>query len=539
MSLIMRNSGRRWNNGVIPFKFDTSVNTALQNAITQAQQFWQATTPLRFIPQTNEADFISFRGVSSKPSCSSPVGRQGGKQEITCASANTGPICHEIGHAIGLYHEHQRQDRDASMAISAAAIAQQPQNFARLDGELMVGPYDLFSVMHYEWSTATSQQPLTKITPFGPAVRPALTQPSAGDASGVRYMYGIVPNRTPIAALRRNSNHMELWVVGDDSVVRGAWFDGAWQTWYQFFGRTFPQRGHLAALGRHSGHMELFGIGTDAQLHGIWWDGQWHEWYTLGAPAIPGLPPGTSALTPGAPLAVRSRFNDHMEVWIVGADRQVHGIWWDGSTWQGWYTLAGALFPPGAPLAVHTRNDDHMEIWGIDETGTLRGNWWDGSWHSWYALPTPVASFNLRPGGHLAVLGRNDDHMEIWSIGGDDRLHGIWWDGNWQNWYTLNGPVSFPPGAPLVALSRNDDHMEVWAVTDSDRLQGIWWDGNWQSWYVVDPMPVLRGTPLAVLSRNDDHMEVWAVAPEGAPPDDVGVQGVWWDGQWHPFFRVI
>ena len=532
MSLIVRDSGLRWINGVIPFKFHMLVNMPLQNAITQAHQAWEAVTPVRFVPQTNESDFILYRNVPGAPRCSSAAGRKGGAQELKCNNGFTlNVLVHEIGHALGLHHEHQRQDRDASMAVSAAAIAQRPQDFARRDGEQMVGPYDLTSVMHYAWSTAASQQPLSKITPFGPAVWPNPNQPSAGDAEGVRFMYGIVPDRTPIAALRRHDEHMELWVVGGDGVVRGAWFDGMWRTWYQLPERTFPQRGRLAVLGRHRDHMELFGVGTDGQLHGIWWDGQWHEWYTLGAPTTAGLPPG-------APLAVRSRFRDHMEVWVVAADRQVHGIWWDGSTWQGWYTLPGALFPAGAPLAVHTRHDDHMEIWGVDESGILRGNWWNGSWQGWYPLPTPSGGFSLVPGGNVAMLGRNDDHMEVWSIGGDDQLHGTWWDGDWHDWYTLDGPVSFPPGGPLVALSRNDDHMEVWAVTDADRLQGIWWDGSWHQWYLVDQTAVARGTPLAALSRNDDHMEVWCVAPAGAQPDDVGVQGVWWDGQWHPFFRV-
>jgi hypothetical protein len=61
-------------------------------------------------------------------------------------------------------------------------------------------------------------------------------------------MYGIVPDRTPIAVLQRHDEHMELWVVGGDGIVRGAWFDGMWRTWYQLPERTFPQRGHLAVL---------------------------------------------------------------------------------------------------------------------------------------------------------------------------------------------------------------------------------------------------------------------------------------------------
>jgi hypothetical protein len=350
-----------------------------------------------------------------------------------------------------------------------------------------------------------------------------------------------VLDRTPIASLRRHDDHMELWVVDAFGVARGNWWDGNWHAWYSLPhpNTKFPPRGHLAVLGRHDDHMELFGIGQDGQLYGIWWDGEWRNWFMLGAPTILGLPLGTPALPPGAPLAVRSRFTDHMEVWVVGADGQVHSVWWNGTAWQSWHTLPGAQFDVGAPLAVHCRNDDHMEIWGIDVNGTLRGNWWNGSWQGWYALPTPPGSFSLKQGGNLAVLGRNDDHMEVWSIGADDRLHGIWWDGSWHDWYTLDGPVSFPSGAPLVALSRNDDHMEVWAVGEGNRLHGVWWNGSWNPWYTLNSTPVPRMTPLAALSRNDNHMEVWCVAPDDHPQSLIRtVHGVWWDGSWKPFYRL-
>jgi hypothetical protein len=227
-----------------------------------------------------------------------------------------------------------------------------------------------------------------------------------------------------------------------------------------------------------------------------------------------------------------------MQIWVVAADGQVHSTWWDGTNWQGWHALPGATFPAGAPLAVHCRHDDHMEIWGIDGTGTLRGNWWNGNWNGWYPLPTPAGGFGLVPGGHLAMLGRYEDHMELWSIGTDDQLHGVWWDGNWQPWYTLPGPFSFPPGAPLSPLSRNDDYMEVWCAGNDDRLHGVWWNGSWEPWYTVGPLPIAERTPIATLSRNDDHMEVWCVAPDDPRPFMRTVHGVWWNGSWNPFYRL-
>src|SRR5262249_49787769 len=171
------------------------------------------------------------------------------------------------------------------------------------------------------------------------------------------------------------------------------------------------------------------------------------------------------ALTPGTALAARSRIESHIEVWVVANDGQVWGIWWDGTDWRDWFPLPTGddrKFPVGAPIVSHSRNADHMEIWAIDAGGILRGNWWDNGFQSfWYSLPTPTATpqgFRLIQKGNLAVLGRNDNHMEVFSIGSDGKLHGVFWDGGWGNpphWHTLDGRT-FPAGAPLLALSRHE-----------------------------------------------------------------------------------
>lgn len=55
--------------------------------------------------------------------CSSRVGRIGGRQEISVGTSNGsvtcghGEIVHQIGHAVGFFHEHTRPDRDEYVTV--------------------------------------------------------------------------------------------------------------------------------------------------------------------------------------------------------------------------------------------------------------------------------------------------------------------------------------------------------------------------------------------------------------------------------------
>lgn len=217
-SMGITNTYYRWTAGVVPYEIDSTLPN--QYRITDAIAHWNTklagTITLR--PRNGEANYVRFVNTTSSGTCSSYIGNNHmAAQAVTIGSScGTGNVIHEIGHAIGLFHEHTREDRNSFVKINFANInTSMTSNF---DQQISIsddlGAYDYGSIMHYP-ATAFSINglPTIETIPAGISIgqRSGL---SAGDIGGVQKMYPVITQTAVPVTVGSNPSGLSLVVDG-------------------------------------------------------------------------------------------------------------------------------------------------------------------------------------------------------------------------------------------------------------------------------------------------------------------------------------
>ena len=146
----------RWPLGRIPYVIDSDISDEQRQAILGAIAEWNDKTVISLVERTTETDFVRFTKVPSG-NCRADVGMIGGEQGIYLPPEGCSPasVAHEIGHTVGLFHEHQRTDRNAYVTLLGDNLDKSKLDAYR-DVHPGSGPYDYASLMHYDLASNSS-----------------------------------------------------------------------------------------------------------------------------------------------------------------------------------------------------------------------------------------------------------------------------------------------------------------------------------------------------------------------------------------------
>ncbi|CAL1289965.1 unnamed protein product [Larinioides sclopetarius] len=154
-----------WPNGIVYYEIDWKLRD-VKDIIQEAFEEFEKKTCIKFKPKTAATkDYLKLTIVSG---CWSSVGRKGGEQEISLSEGCHDKVSavHEIGHALGLWHEHSRSDRDDYLEILWDNIKPgAEQNFLKLkpwENNLLGEEFDYKSIMLYgEYAFAKNKKSMT------------------------------------------------------------------------------------------------------------------------------------------------------------------------------------------------------------------------------------------------------------------------------------------------------------------------------------------------------------------------------------------
>ncbi|MBK8270012.1 MAG: M12 family metallopeptidase [Planctomycetes bacterium] len=220
-----------WTDGLVYYSFDPAVTSDQQSSMLEAMDSWEAVAGIQFIQRTNQANYIYiFNGTGNW----SYVGMTGGRQDLSIYNWDYKYIMmHELAHALGVWHEQSRPDRDSYVQINTGNIQSgMESNFDIQSGAQTHGDYDFDSIMHYGQcafanctcsSACRTISCLAGYTEWQDTIGQK-THLSVGDAANMAFLYGSPGTSSGMAEMTNPSANGALITGGS---ITFTWTTGA------------------------------------------------------------------------------------------------------------------------------------------------------------------------------------------------------------------------------------------------------------------------------------------------------------------------
>lgn len=300
-----------WTDGIVPYTFDGTVNSSQQQNMRDAMDAWEAIADVQFVPRTSETNYVEVISGSGNWSY---VGRVGGKQQLSIYNwSYQFIIMHELAHALGVWHEQSRPDRDTYVQIETGNITSgMEHNFDKQTGAGTDGAYDFDSIMHYgqcafsNCSCSSSCRTITILSP-NQSWQNLIGQRShlsTGDAATMQTIYGS-PEPDGVSEMTTPAASGDNY---DSATFMFEWETGTGVTQYQLLVGTTLGGSDLASYTGTATSLSVGGLPTDgstvyvdlkSQISSTWYTRSYS--YTYGEDLCPGHDDSLDADSDGVP----------------------------------------------------------------------------------------------------------------------------------------------------------------------------------------------------------------------------------------------
>ncbi len=352
-------------------------------------------------------------------------------------------------------------------------------------------------------------------------------------------------------AVVAHPDRLDVFVTDSSGVVHGAaWqqdvLSGNWRDWWSILGGKGTSSTPVAAVARDVNQLDLFVAGTDGKTYSAAWDrnvtnGQWRGWWNILTGAVP----------VGGTVSAVSRDPSKLDIFLVSNDGGVYTAAWDASVasgqWRGWWKILNLSAVPGSSVAAVARDPNKLDIFVAGTDGKTYSAAWDanvasGQWRGWWNILTGA----IPAGGTITAVSRDSAKLDIFLVSNDGGIYTAAWDANvasgqWRGWWRiLNGVAT--SGSAVAAVARDPNKLDVFVVGTDNGIYTAAWDasvanGQWRGWWRILNGVAAAGSGVSAVSRDANKLDVFVIGTDGA---------VWtaaWDanvasGQWRGWWRI-
>lgn len=494
-------------------------NLASQSRVTDAIKHWSYR--FSFVQRTSQANYIYF--TDENDGCHSSIGMVGGKQKLWLDNdCTTGNAIHEMGHALGLFHEQSRSDRDTYITVNWSNIESGKSGNFNTYVESGTGgfdhlPMDWNSIMMYDSYSFSKNGNATMTRKDGSTWVRQRKGLSAGDIATIDRMYppALCAWVNPVA---RTSHQVDVFTArpSDGQIRTSAWdpnidAPGAYRGWWNVAGGNIGMAGQITAVSRASTKLDVFSIGSNGRVYTAAWDQNvdggngFRGWWQV----------GTLIALKGARVTPVAMASNKIQIFAVDKDNKIKTSYWDGNaqgTWSAWAQILGGVAASGSELTAIKRSNGNVSLACVGQDGhmyTAEGSF--GTWSGWWDRGNAGSA----PLTQISSVARDAANSDYVAMAADGKVyHRIYnTSTGWTSWAQINGNI-MGAGRRVALVSRSATTLNAIVVgTDRKVYQATKSGaGAWSAWSAVPGFTAGYDAQVGAVARSSTAVEIHIAA---------------------------